>query len=196
MDFSRVDFEEQFTGAGFNTNLPTGEAAMSNMKPYFSLSSGLTYSISTEKNNIDIGIAAFHINRPKQTFLEDPNQYLAARKVAHINLERYISDRLILNANAIYQYQKEAKYFSVGAALGHVIGEQQETIFNWGFWYWSDNAIFPYVGLAYKNFQFGVSYDFTISKLNEATRKPNTWEVSLILRGVRKYDKSIPCPWK
>src|SRR4030095_7189124 len=59
MDFTRVDFEEQFTGFGFNTNLPTGEAALNNMKPYFSLSSGLTYSISTEKNNIDFGIAAF-----------------------------------------------------------------------------------------------------------------------------------------
>jgi hypothetical protein len=25
IDFSRVDFEEQFTGFGFNRNLPTGE---------------------------------------------------------------------------------------------------------------------------------------------------------------------------
>jgi type IX secretion system PorP/SprF family membrane protein len=196
MDFSRVDFEEQFTGYGFNTNLPTGEAALSNMKPYFSVSAGLTYSISTERSNLDMGIAAFHLNRPKQTFLEDENQYLASRKVAHANFETYINDRLILNANAIYQYQIKARYFSVGAALGHIFGEQQDMIFNWGLWYWSNNAVIPYVGLAYKNFQFGVSYDFTISKLKDAPRKPNTWEVSIILRGTRKFDKSLPCPWK
>jgi type IX secretion system PorP/SprF family membrane protein len=196
MDFSRVDFEEQFTGFGFNTNLPTGEAALSNMKAHFSLNAGLTYSISTENSNIDLGIAAFHINTPRQTFLEDPNQYLPSRKVAHVNFERFINERLILNANAIYQFQREARYFSAGAALGHILGEQQEIIFNWGLWYWSNNAVFPYVGLAYKNFQFGVSYDFTISKLREAPRKPNTWEVSLILRGVRKFDKTLPCPWK
>jgi type IX secretion system PorP/SprF family membrane protein len=196
MDFSRVDFEEQFTGFGFNTNLPTGEAALSNMKGHISLNAGLTYSISTERSNIDFGIAGFHLNKPRQTFLEDKNQYLPSRKVAHVNFERFINERLILNANAIYQYQREAKYFSVGAALGHIFGEQQEMIFNWGLWYWSDNAVFPYVGLAYRNFQFGASYDFTISKLRDAPRKPNTWEVSLILRGVRKFDKTLPCPWK
>src|SRR5829696_5054919 len=43
IDYTRVDFEEQFNGGGFDTNLPTGEAALSNMKPYFSSSAGLTY---------------------------------------------------------------------------------------------------------------------------------------------------------
>src|SRR5688500_4676433 len=40
VDFSRIDFEEQFTGSGFDTNLPTGEVALSNMKPYLSSSAG------------------------------------------------------------------------------------------------------------------------------------------------------------
>src|SRR4026209_2886898 len=51
IDFSRVDFEEQFTGFGFNRNLPTGETALSNMKPYVSASAGITYSAKTEKSN-------------------------------------------------------------------------------------------------------------------------------------------------
>jgi hypothetical protein len=63
-------------------------------------------------------------------------------------------------------------------------------------WYWSDNAIIPYVGLNYRDMQFGVSYDLTTSKLNQATRKPNTWELSLIIRGERKPSGIIPCPWK
>ena len=51
IDFSRVNFEEQFTGFGFNTNLPTGETALSNMKPYFSASTGIVYSAKTLKSN-------------------------------------------------------------------------------------------------------------------------------------------------
>src|SRR6476620_3163200 len=51
IDFDRLNFQEQFTGNGFDTNLPTGEAALSNMKPYFSVSAGITYSIRTEKSN-------------------------------------------------------------------------------------------------------------------------------------------------
>ncbi|MEJ7672491.1 MAG: type IX secretion system membrane protein PorP/SprF [Chitinophagaceae bacterium] len=32
VDYSRLDFEDQFTGFGFNTNLPTGETALADMK--------------------------------------------------------------------------------------------------------------------------------------------------------------------
>ena len=195
IDFSRIDFEEQFTGSGFNTNLPTGESALSDMKAYISVSAGLLYSFSSEKTNFDLGVAAFHLNRPKQTFLEDDKQRLPVRQVAHANFETFLSDRVVLNTNAIYQFQMEAKYFSVGGALGYYLGDEQGIILNGGVWYWSDNAIVPYVGLAYKKFQVGVSYDVTISKLNQAPRKPNTTEISLILRGIKRPSGVIPCPW-
>lgn len=54
IDFTRIDFEEQFTGFGFNTNLPTGETALSNMKPYLSVSAGITYSATLKKKAISI----------------------------------------------------------------------------------------------------------------------------------------------
>ena len=58
VDFTRLTWEEQWVGyAGFNTNLPSGEAALSNMKPWFSDSAGLVYSITSEKTNFDIGAA-------------------------------------------------------------------------------------------------------------------------------------------
>ncbi|HVE61211.1 MAG TPA: PorP/SprF family type IX secretion system membrane protein [Chitinophagaceae bacterium] len=196
IDFSRLDFEEQFTGYGFDVNRPTGEAALSNMKSYISSSAGLTYSIKNEKSNIDIGVAAFHLNKPKQTFLEDEHQYLAMRKVAHVNFEKLLNDRIILNANAIYQFQLEAKYYSVGAALGYIVGDAGNTILNGGLWYWSNNAVTPYVGLAYKDLQFGFSYDWTVSKLREAVPKPKTFEISIILRGVKDPTGIIHCPWK
>lgn len=196
VDFSRLDFEEQFTGYGFNTNLPTGEIALSNMKPYFSVSSGLTYSVKSERSNFDIGAAGFHLNNPKQTFLQDEQQRLPVRQVLHGNFEAIINDRLILNTNAIYQNQKRAKYFSVGGGLGYNLAEQQSVILNAGVWYWSRNAIVPYFGIAYKEMQFGFSYDATISKLRQAKRKPNTFEFSLILRGVKDPSGIIPCPWK
>ena len=196
MDFSRVDFEEQFTGYGFNTNLPTGESALSNMKPYVSASAGLTYSASNEKSNFDIGVAAFHLNKPRQTFLKDKNEFLPIRKVAHANFETFINERTVFNTNAIYQYQRGANYFSVGGAMGYYIGDNLEKMVTAGLWYWSKNAVIPYVGLTYKDFQFGVSYDITTSKLNQASRKPSSWEVSIILRGTKKPSGVIPCPWK
>jgi len=196
IDFSRVDFEEQFTGYGFNTNLPTGESALSNSKPYFSASSGVVYNAKTLKSNFDLGVAGFHLNKPRQTFLKDENQILAIRKVAHANFETFITDRAVLNTNAIYQFQKKANYFSIGAGIGLYADEKAETMIMGGLWYWSKNAVIPYVSLTYKDFQFGLSYDITISKLNEASRKPSSFELSMILRGTKKPSGVIPCPWK
>ena len=197
VDFSRLTWEEQWVGyAGFNTNLPSGEAALSNMKPFFSLSSGLVYSITSENSNFDIGVAGFHINKPKQTFLEDRNEKLAMRKVIHANFETYLNNGLVLNTNAIYQFQDEAKYYSFGAGLGYYLPNNPEVILNAGLWYWSKNAVIPYIGFAYKDFQLGLSYDLTISELDKATIKPKTFELSLIFRGIKEPTQIIPCPWK
>jgi len=198
IDFSRLNFGEQFNGTGFDNNLPSGESAMAQMKPYVSTSAGIVYSFTTEFSNLDLGFSGFHLNKPKQTFLEDDNQILPARYVAHANFEHFINNSLVLNTNAIYQKQSSTSYFSVGGALGYYLSEDENILVNGGLWYWSDNAIIPYVGFVYKNFQVGITYDITISKLNDAARRPNTWEISLILRGDgnEKNNGIIPCPWK
>ena len=196
IDFGGIDFEEQFTGYGFNTNLPTGENSLSSMKPYFSVSTGLLYSITSANSNFDIGVSAFHVNKPKQTFLKDENQYLSMRKVIHANFETFLSQSVVLSTNAIYQSQETANYLSVGGALGYYLPNNEDFLLNAGLWYWSKNAIIPYIGIAYKDYQFGISYDVTISKLNQATEKPKTWELSLIVRGRNKPSYVIPCPWK
>ena len=111
VDFSKLNFGEQFTGYGFDTNLPTAEAALSNMKPYLSTSVGILYSITTDNSNLEFGAAGFHMNRPKQSVLNDPNQYLAARYVGHANFDTYLNEQLVLNANAIYQRQETPSIF-------------------------------------------------------------------------------------
>ena len=200
VDFSKLDFQSQFTGHGFDTNMPTGESALSNMKPNFSLNTGILYSVSNDVSNFDIGVAGYHLNKPRQTFLEDENQRLAIRSVAHSNFETIVNDDLVLSTNAIYQKQSGASYFSVGGSLGYYLQEDEQTdsktMVNAGLWYWSKNALIPYVGFVYKDLQIGLSYDVTISKLAQAQRKPSSFEVSLIFRGVKKPSGVIPCPWK
>jgi type IX secretion system PorP/SprF family membrane protein len=132
IDFGGIDFEEQFTGYGFNTNLPTGENSLSSMKPYFSVSTGLLYSITSANSNFDIGVSAFHVNKPKQTFLKDENQYLPMRKVIHANFETFLSQSVVLSTNAIYQSQETANYFSVGGALGYYLPNNEDFLLNAG----------------------------------------------------------------
>jgi type IX secretion system PorP/SprF family membrane protein len=198
IDFTRLSFGEQFNGYGFDRNLPNGEFALSEMKAYISSSAGIIYSFNSEFSSLDVGFAGFHLNKPKQTFLEDQNQILPVRYVAHANFEHFINNSLVLNTNAIYQKQSSTSYFSVGAAMGYYLSSDENILINGGLWYWSDNAVIPYVGFVYKNFQVGMTYDITISDLNDAARHPNTWEISLILRGDKGERNTgiIPCPWK
>ena len=194
IDFTRLDFEEQFTGYGFNTSLPTGEASLENMKPYLSLSTGLTYSIKSDATNFDIGVAAYHLNAPRQTFLKDNAQVIPIRKVAHANYEKVLSNSLLLSTNAVYQYQHNANYLSVGGAIGYYLNET--SMVNAGLWYWSKNAVVPYVGYALNSLQIGITYDVTLSKLKSASPRPNTWEVCVIYRGIREPSRLLYCPWK
>ena len=197
VDFSRLTWQEQWVGySGFDKNLPSGESALVNMKGFFSVSTGLVYSMTSEKSNLDVGAALFHVNTPRQTFLQDPNQRLAMRKVAHANFETYLNSSVVLNANAIYQFQDQANYASFGAGLGYYLPQDPDVILNAGMWYWTKNAVIPYVGFAYKDFQLGLSYDVTVSRLDQASIKPKTFELSLIYRGTRDVNFGIPCPWK
>lgn len=197
VDFSKLSFGEQFVGYGFDTNLPTGESALSNMKPYLSASVGLLYSVTTGNSNFDIGAAGFHLNKPKQSVLEDPNQHLASRYVGHANFETYLNDQIILNTNAIYQRQENTSYVSFGGSLAYFLtGDPQDGVLSAGLWYWSKNAFIPFVGLSYGNLQFGLSYDITVSKLSQAAEKPKSFEISMIIRGNGKPKGVIWCPWK
>jgi type IX secretion system PorP/SprF family membrane protein len=198
MDASKFVFNNQFTGHGFDANLPSSESALSEMKPYFSSSAGLIYSYISNNTTADLGIAAFHFTKPKQSFLADERQILPTRYVAHGNLETYLSDQLVLQTNGIYQQQAGTSYYSVGGALGYIMPtvDDNDIVINAGMWYWSNNAIVPYLGLEYRSFQVGLSYDVTISGLNKAQSIPKTFELCLIIRGAGKSRGDIPNPWR
>ncbi|HLG41166.1 MAG TPA: type IX secretion system membrane protein PorP/SprF, partial [Chitinophagaceae bacterium] len=198
LDQSKLNFAEQFTGSGFDTNLPTGESALSDMKPYLSASAGLLYSYVNANTIFDLGVAAFHFNKPKQTFLNDPRQFLAARYVMHANFETFLSQQVFFNSNGIYQYQSGASYFSIGGALGYYLltSDEKDLILNGGCWYWSNNAVIPYVGFSYANYQIGLTYDITISQLAQAARRAHTFELCLVFRADSKSDGVIPAPWR
>jgi type IX secretion system PorP/SprF family membrane protein len=197
VDYSRLVFGEQFNGVGFDRNLPTGESALGQMKPYFSVSTGLLYTYTTEFTDLDIGFSGFHLNKPKQSFLADENQILPVRWVGHADFSHLLSDGMtVINTNAVYQRQSTTSYFSVGGAVGRYLSQDDNIMVNAGLWYWSNNALIPYFGFTYKSFQVGVTYDLTVSKLAAGQRRPNTFEISLILRGEKRNGGVIPCPWK
>ena len=70
-------------------------------------------------------------------------------------------------------------------------------IFSTGLFYRSDDAIYPYAGLTINNFQLGLTYDVTVSKLKSSSYPPRTFDLSLIyaLPNVSLKDRKL-IPWR
>lgn len=197
IDYSKLTFAEQFTSGGFDVTLPSGEIALSNMKPFFTIGTGLLYNIKKDNFNLDAGISLFHINKPKQTFLKDGNEILPMRLNLNANLEYMWSQDVVLMVNACYQQQAKPAYFTIGGALGFDISEYDvKSMLYAGGWFREGDSYYPYVGWSRGVLQVGFTYDITCSKQIQGPYVPKSFEMSVVIRNKNSSEGVIPCPWK
>ena len=197
IDYSQLNFGNQFTSGGFNTGFPTGEAALGSMKSYYTLSTGVMYSYKTDNFGLNTGLAIFNLNRPRQTFLTDPNQSLPLRSAANVNLEFELSDELLLNMNSVVQSQASVSYLNTGGSVGFDISAgQREKILYTGLWYRVRDAVIPYLGLQYNNVLFGFSYDIAAPNQLSGKITSNSLEFSILLSKKKTLRSVIRCPWE
>jgi len=197
IDFSQLTFAQQLGSAGFNRALPTMETNLSNVKPYFSMFAGVTYTLNTENASLDIGVAGYRFMKTNRSALNDPTQLDPPRYNFHAGYQTYLNERLVLNTNAIYVLESNLQSYTMGLNFGTFLGSSDNTtILNTGLWYRGNEAIIPYLGLVYGNFQAGLTYDIPMSASNNSLNTLKTYEFSLIFRSASKEGKGIPCPWK
>ena len=82
------------------------------------------------------------------------------------------------------------------AAL-HVRETQFKTIYLFGGYYRHKDAFAPFIGVDYKSFLVGLSYDMNISKLGAMAKRVNSFELSFTYvkrRGEKSLFDFIHCP--
>lgn len=197
IDYSALTFGEQFTDAnGFAVGGPSGEANLTQPRPYYSMGTGLMYNYKTPDLSFGVGASAFHLNRPRQSFLGDKDWVIPMRYVGHANFGYNLpNSSLSLNFNSIFQYQAKPSYFAVGAALGMDISDDK--VLYAGGWFREGDAFYPYVGFLANKVQLGFTYDITHSKQNQGPVIPQSLEMSFIISGEPLSDeiKRVKCPW-
>lgn len=207
LDFSRLVFAEQFTTGGFNTSLPSGEM-LTNMKPFISTSTGVSYSRATEAARFDIGGSMFHLNGPKQSFLKDETQVVPRRWVANTSIDLMRANDDIINIGLVYQHQANLDYWLAGLNYGICLSKLGNngygqtganlTYLNFGTFFRLNDAIVPYISLYHNDMQFGFSYDETLSKLSIARPRARTFEFTLSYRFKNEEDdgaQRVYCPF-
>ena len=193
IDFSDVSFDKQFTSGGYNLSLPSGEAAMQNMKPFYSVGAGLLFKSSNPISGtfFEAGFSGYHFNKPVQTVMDDPNQVLPIRWSGQVTFQQYISDVNLINIRGLYQQQAEVSYLLAGFSYGRLFGDDEEKMIGAGLWYRSGESFAPYAFIESNGLQIGFSYDITYNNLKKVLSPASSFELSLQWRVGDKLGKGI-----
>jgi type IX secretion system PorP/SprF family membrane protein len=171
---------------GYNPALASGEEGLvATQSTVLDIGAGALYYDGSpdKKANLFAGVSVFHLNRPKDAFISNGNVSLEAipmRYVAHGGVSLNLSNKTRVVPNVIYMGQGTAREIVLGTYVQ--LNVNPETDFMIGGYYRLEDAFAPFVGVDWKEFLFGISYDINASKLGAWNRNVNAFELSLTYR--------------
>jgi type IX secretion system PorP/SprF family membrane protein len=181
IDFSSLSFDAQFASNGFNLQLPSGETSLISLKPFSTIGTGILYLYNNPDvgSFFDIGLSAYNLNQPKQTFLSDTNSRLPRRLSGHISYQKYFDEMSYISTKAIFQQQGNTSYILGGVTYGRSFGEDNKFLVGMGLWYRTGSAFSPQLIVEMKKFQLGYSYDIELGSMKNAPKPAKSMEFSL-----------------
>jgi type IX secretion system PorP/SprF family membrane protein len=201
VDQSKFKWGDQWNPiTGYNAGNATNESFANTSSTTFDAGAGALYYDATpdKKTNVFAGVSVFHINKPKDPIISTGSVALNTiplRYVLHGGLSFNLSERTSIVPHVLYMQQGTAMEAMIGTYVQLNVNE--ETDFMFGGYYRLKDAIAPFVGVDWRNFIVGLSYDVNASKLGSMTRNVNSFELSLsyIKRsGTRSIFDWIRCP--
>ncbi|MBK6390276.1 MAG: PorP/SprF family type IX secretion system membrane protein [Saprospiraceae bacterium] len=195
-----LNFDEQWDGVQF---IPTRNVTESfDRKSLFipDLNMGVNYRIQkSTRSKADIGLAAFHINSPKNPFYtDDKSVKLPIRFAINTLIQSQLSNSLDLMVHGIAQFQKPYKEFLIGAGPKFYLNQKRGKNYALGVYgmYRFKDAIAPAFHLYLNELQLGISYDVNTSQFNRVTDKKGGPEFSLtyIITKVKPLSQMKACP--
>jgi len=200
LDFNALKWPGQWDGDEFNVDLPSGEDDYAGNVLKLNMSAGLVYHNEVSKKfNITGGAAMFNLISPKESFLNDETNKLGARTVAHLKAGITLGGQFGIIPSVLFQTQSGAQEIIVGSEFGYFLNNSNfPATFFLGGAYRLDDAVIASVGMDYKNFRFGASYDINTSTLQDASAGKGGFELSLVYTGcilpVIPSNYVMPCP--
>lgn len=184
----------------FDPNIPNMENSLNPANNYLDINAGVQWSKKYKKIQPKIGFAANHINRPKNSYFSTFTERLRARKVVHAEMNYIINEKTILQPKLLFMWTTKANDMVLGTNVRHALKNKSITSIYWGAHYRHGvmrlvDAVIPTVGLKYKKFDLGFSYDVNVSSLSNGTKRKSSLEFSLIYIAASSKTRyiTIPC---
>jgi type IX secretion system PorP/SprF family membrane protein len=168
---------------GYQSTRATTETFAQTSSTVFDVGAGVLYfdAAPEKKTNIFGGFSMYHLNKPKDPIISTTENTalntIPIRYTLNAGVSYNFSERTRIVPHALYMRQGTASEGMLGVYAQ--INVNAETDFMLGGYYRFSDALSPYVGIDYKNFVIGLSYDVNASKLGSMTKNVNSIELSL-----------------
>jgi len=183
VDRTKFKWGEQWNPiTGYQASNPTTQTFDKTSSIVPDIGAGILYFDASpeKKSNLFGGFSVYHLNRPKDPIVTNHNTDLnriPIRYSVHAGISFNISSNARVIPHVLYMRQGSA-YEAMAGFYGQ-INVNEETDFMLGAYYRVHDAIAPYVGVDYKSFVIGLSYDANASGLRTMTKNVNSFELTL-----------------
>jgi type IX secretion system PorP/SprF family membrane protein len=196
INFSALQWGNQYDGMNYNAALPTGEPAASNTVSYIDGSAGINWAYDNTSGGVnvtdnhdlkaDAGFAIYHINQPKYSFY-NTGEKLYMRYAFHGNaLISLQNSNLALVPGFIMYLQGSAHEIYLGSLVRFKLkqdskytGLMKSAALSLGGYYRTQDAMVVAMLLEYSNYAMGISYDINTSSLTTASSGRGGIEIAL-----------------
>jgi len=186
LDMSKLYFGDEFLNGNFQPGTSAEHPYLNNKTKYFTVNAGLSFQAAFGDNfGVVVGLGANNLNQPKESLMKKSNSEigLAMRYNGQLGVIAYLSDKFSIRPAALYQSQATATELIAGNEFNYIVGNPEvrsnaTSVFLSG-WYRSSDAIMATLGMEFKGFRFGISYDYNISSLKNASNGNGGFEISL-----------------
>jgi type IX secretion system PorP/SprF family membrane protein len=189
-DRSKMTTNSQYEGRG------DGERITKARYSYLDGSVGMSLNANfgqRPENNLLLGAAYHHFNKPKNSFYRVNNIILNPKYVFSAGVKFGVTEMTTLRLEADHMRQGTYQETLAGILYGLKMGNDYERpdyiLYGGAFLRWND-ALIPTIRLDYNPVTFGLSYDVNISKLRTSTYGRGGFELSIAYIGFLNRDNS------
>lgn len=185
----------QYDGMQYNSALPSGENFNSQNFGHIDAGMGIVYTYrkserymtGNDQMQINAGVAAYHLNQPKYSFIDASNEKLYMRISAFANgIIGIPNTRLSALPGIYYNRQGTSQEILMGSYIRYMTSEASKftglkdaSAVSAGVFYRNKDAVIIKGMLEWQNYALGVAYDLNTSSLAEVSKRKGGFEIFL-----------------
>ncbi|MBL7918156.1 MAG: PorP/SprF family type IX secretion system membrane protein [Bacteroidia bacterium] len=198
LEYQVLTYDAQWTnasGGSFDKNLPNNENFAKGVQFQEQVNFGLLYFYSKQQSRINpfIGLSAFNLTMPKETFFGSNNR-LPMRFYGHTGVRINVNELLYFIPKILIMNQRNSNEQSIAMDAGYYFKGEKFYLLA-GFVYRNKDASIGYIGFKKDTYILKMGYDFNTSSLRSTSKSRGAFEISLTYMGKKgKVTDVKNCP--